>query len=352
MSLDPSLSMTWFTLQTAPQGLDVILTECGVLYSRSEAQIIDGFTAFNSADFDAAFIERMDRRMKLSQSSGKDFFLILPPSQRVTSSLMLRSLSRPRLRVKYSPFLAIRNWGSEFFIRERLRIVNVDDSAVILKHQANCCAELGYVDILAQVAEPKEAVATIMKLRPDVVTMDIQMPGMTGVEVVKDLLAVKHFKIVVISSLGLDEGSQVFDALNAGAFDYLQKPVAEHRGQFTADFGEKLLTTAEARPRITPLKHRTGPPLSPISSTPQAAKQAWVLPPNHRLLWCLGASTGGTQALTEILTGLPAMIPPTIIVQHIPPVFSKAFAMSLPPIASDPVSTICFVKLRKFKATQ
>jgi len=122
----------------------------------------------------------------------------------------------------------------------------------------------------------------------------------------------------MISSLSLDEGSLVFDALNSGAFDYIQKPKLEDKEGFKETLSDKMLCAAES----LAVKVVKNIKLMPVTSQPDVSFA-------DNLLWCLGASTGGTQALTRVLTSLPAKIPATLIVQHIPPVFSKSFADSL-----------------------
>jgi two-component system chemotaxis response regulator CheB len=170
--------------------------------------------------------------------------------------------------------------------------------------------------VVSQVSESVKAVAEIHRNRPDVVTLDIQMPQMNGVQVLKSLLSQAHYPVLMVSSLNLEEGSLVFDALNAGAFDYLSKPKHEEMTEFAQALSERLLQAAVNE------KKPVRPPSRKAERLPQSLH-------GKKLLWCIGASTGGTQALTEVFRSLPAEIPPTLVVQHIPPVFSRAFANSL-----------------------
>jgi two-component system chemotaxis response regulator CheB len=148
------------------------------------------------------------------------------------------------------------------------------------------------------------------------------MPKKNGVEVLSDLLSQKHFPVLMISSLNLEEGSLVFDALNAGAFDYIQKPRLEDREAFKEEILSKALLAVEGREAHSSLRKLNSPKANAVNALANIA-----YPQN--LVWCMGASTGGTQALTRVFTSLPSEIPPTLIVQHIPPIFSKAFADSL-----------------------
>jgi two-component system chemotaxis response regulator CheB len=161
-----------------------------------------------------------------------------------------------------------------------------------------------------------KAVAMLREWQPDVVTMDIQMPNKDGVELVREIMASdRPLPIVMVSSLSLDEGSLVFEALNAGAFHYIQKPKLEDREAFDEQLHDCILEAAVGR-------------RMPKTIVPAPKRMASTHYPKD-LIWCLGSSTGGTQALTQIFTSLPDRIPPTLIVQHIPPVFSAAFANSL-----------------------
>ena len=113
---------------------------------------------------------------------------------------------------------------------------------------------------------------------------------------------------------------EVFEALNNGAFDYIQKPKLEDIQIFKEELMEKLLLAAEGRQVASKLQNQ-------LVAKIKISQPSKSYPDN--LIWCIGASTGGTQALTRIFTSLPDKIPPVLIVQHIPPVFSRAFANSL-----------------------
>lgn len=288
----------------------------GLFYAKDATGRVGGLTVFEVRDFDSEFVRRLHTRMEKPGCVGCEFGLILSPLYRHRAESLLGRESR--LKIEYSPFIHVRNAGGIFTIRSRMRVVSVDDSPVLLKLLKQILGEMGFVDSVEQISDPRVAVDTILRVQPDAITLDIQMPGLTGVDVVRQLLAKKHFPVILISSLALEEGSLVIEALNAGAFDYLPKPKFEERTHFGEELQGRLLEAAKGVSATAFLRR---PPVQNISST--------GFKPEQGLLWCLGASTGGTQALTEVFRGLPAEIPPTLVVQHIPPLFSRAFANSL-----------------------
>lgn len=310
--------MKWITHDNpSVQGHTFTIINHGMLIAKNETGAIKGLTVFEPRDFSKDFLTRLDQRRLRPEFKGHQFHLFLPPYLKHRVENLTAQNQTPE--ITYTPFLNIKFAEKKVIVRDRIRVVNVDDSPVLLKFLKHTLDSMGFIDVVQQVSDPHQAVAQIQKFTPDLVTMDIQMPGKTGVSVVQDLLSVDYFPVLMISSLAMEEGSLVFEALNAGAFDYLQKPKLEEKEEFKEDLSAKSLL-AVSNGRAT---KRT--PKAPSKKSPD--KTQFTYPAN--LLWCIGASTGGTQALTQVFTSLPTEIPPTLIVQHIPPVFSKAFAESL-----------------------
>jgi two-component system, chemotaxis family, protein-glutamate methylesterase/glutaminase len=137
---------------------------------------------------------------------------------------------------------------------------------------------------------------------------------------------------VMVSSLSLEEGSLVFSALQAGAFDYLQKPKMEDKSEFVESLTERLAIAAVSVHSPAVRSFQVAGPKRAVTAGSSFPKE---------MLWCLGASTGGTQALTEVFTSLPTEIPPTVVVQHIPPVFSKSFALLVNELCPFEVKEAC-----------
>lgn len=303
------------------QGLEHRFFNKCVLVARDPSSQIAGFAVFQPRDVQENFAERLLKRRD-SMPSDWTFEFIFPEFLSHRVKALFSGEKFQFLKGTSSSFVELRLTASRNECRSKLRVMNVDDSPVLLKFLAHVLGEAPWIEVVGQVSESPKAIEAIRRLKPDLVTMDIQMPVMNGVEVVKSLLAQEHFPILMISSLSLEEGSLVFEALNAGAFDYIQKPKLEERESFREVLMEKLLLAVEGRRAHSAL-------LSMKKS--RVSTQKLVAPESYpeNLVWCMGSSTGGTQALTRVFTSLPREIPPTLVVQHIPPVFSKAFADSL-----------------------
>ena len=147
------------------------------------------------------------------------------------------------------------------------------------------------------------------------------MPGLNGLELLKKVMPRHPIPTVMISSISMEEGPMVLNALEAGAVDYIQKPSFEDLKTVAPLIIEKVKTARLAKVRLS-----TAP--SP-ATTPRRVRPTAI--PSGKVdlvdrLIVIGSSTGGTEALRDVLTRLPEEIPPILIVQHIPPVFSKAFA--------------------------
>jgi two-component system chemotaxis response regulator CheB len=205
-----------------------------------------------------------------------------------------------------------------------IKVLIVDDSPTMRKFIVSCLQGIANVEIVAETGDPLKVEALVNSYSPDVMTLDINMPLMTGVDVLKRLLPKKFVPTIMISSLSLEEGSLVMDALDAGAVDYLQKPALDQKFEFQKLLADKIPVTAKVKAK--PPRIKAGPLV--LDDTVQFSG-----------IIALGASTGGTQALTQVLTQLPANVPPILIVQHIPPVFSKAFA--------DRLNQLCAFKVKE-----
>ncbi|HEU5397040.1 MAG TPA: chemotaxis response regulator protein-glutamate methylesterase [Verrucomicrobiae bacterium] len=202
---------------------------------------------------------------------------------------------------------------------EKIRVLVVDDSSVV--RHAICEALRGdaQIDVVGTAADPYQARDKILALQPDVLTLDIEMPRMDGITFLRILQQHRPLPVVVVSSLTQAGSRAALDALEAGAVDVMAKP-------------SSALSIGELGPQLR--ERVKGAAAATLSPRPVAAngrhcalsKSARFDP---RQVILLGASTGGTEAIKHILRRLPDGLPPICIVQHIPPVFSKAFAMRL-----------------------
>jgi two-component system chemotaxis response regulator CheB len=198
----------------------------------------------------------------------------------------------------------------------RTRVLVVDDSDTIRRLLARVLGADPDIEVVASTGRPSEVEALVRQHRPDVLTLDIHMPEMDGVTLLRRLLPAHPIPTVMISSLALEEGPMVLAALEAGAVDYIQKPTAGALATVAPLIVERVKTAAQAKV-LRRQERRPGRRVAAARSTKGA-----------RLI-AIGASTGGTEALREVLTAMPAEVPPIVIVQHIPPVFSAAFARRL-----------------------
>lgn len=208
------------------------------------------------------------------------------------------------------------------------RVLIVDDSEPIRRILKHVLSLDPGIECVGAVSLPSQVAEAIQRLRPDVITMDLHMPEMNGVELIRRLLPVTPLPVVVISSLSREEGPLVLDALEAGAVDYIQKPALSELAAVSLLICEKVRLAASAQ------VNAPRPRLVAGSSAPVGLGEL-----DLDWLGLIGSSTGGTEALREVLTALPERIPPLLIVQHIPPVFSKALA--------DRLATLCRFEVRE-----
>jgi len=212
---------------------------------------------------------------------------------------------------------------------KRIRTLIVDDSAVVRKVLTERLSQDPEIEVVGSAMDPYVARDKIRELNPDVLTLDIEMPRMDGLTFLRILMKHHPLPVIVISSLTKEGSSKSLEALQAGAVDVLPKS----GGSFsvcldTAVLAEMIKAAAHARlhPNALPSAAPAGRTMQ-ASSSPGATAVARRYRPRQIIL--MGASTGGTEALREILTRLPADVPGICIVQHIPPVFSLAFAERL-----------------------
>lgn len=196
----------------------------------------------------------------------------------------------------------------------KLKVLVVDDSKTIRTILAKIFSSDPMFEVCAMAEKPSEVEALILKHSPDVITLDIHMPEMDGVTLLKTIITPKYrIPTVMISSISMAEGPMVLDALENGAVDYIQKPEMSEIASVTPIILEKVKTAAMSNPNKKMRRDK-----------PQAIQTKELC--NLDALIVLGSSTGGTEAIRDILTAMPDKIPAMLIVQHIPAVFSLAFA--------------------------
>lgn len=199
---------------------------------------------------------------------------------------------------------------------KKIRVLVVDDSLIFREVIARGISCDSTIEVVGKAVDPFDARDKILQLKPDVMTCDVEMPKMNGIEFIRRLLPQYPLPIIVVSSVS----EAVFDAMNAGALDFVTKPDVRSTKSvenFINDMIAKIKIAAHANAKITQPK--------PSQSRSEAVENR--LDPNRII--AIGASTGGTEAIFSLLKHLPANIPGIIIVQHIPPVFSRMFAERL-----------------------
>ncbi|MCI9332495.1 MAG: chemotaxis-specific protein-glutamate methyltransferase CheB [Oscillibacter sp.] len=213
---------------------------------------------------------------------------------------------------------------------KKIRVMVVDDSVLARNLIIQGLSAHPRMEVVGYAINTLDAKQKMPRLRPDVVTMDVEMPGQSGIDFLKEYLPTHPVPVILVSSLNL----KVFDALNAGAVDFVRKPdVQESKEVFITNLTQKVLVASMARVR---------------PSMPLRSESVAVATPNlgnglalDRVLVGLGASTGGTEATLEVMRRLPADIPPMVIVQHMPKGFTQMYA--------DRLNRICKMEVREAK---
>lgn len=216
----------------------------------------------------------------------------------------------------------------------RIRVLIVDDSAVVRKLVTDALRADPEIEVVGTAVDPYVARDKIKELNPDVLTLDLEMPRMDGLTFLRILMEQHPMPVVIMSSLSQRGSDYALEALRLGACDVLGKP----NGSFSfGDLGPQLIARIKS---AADTRLRRPVPLAPTGSLNRDLRSApYTNAVSSRQVILLGASTGGTEALREVMTRLPAGLPPIAVVQHIPPVFSKAFA--------DRLNKLCAYEVRE-----
>ncbi len=203
----------------------------------------------------------------------------------------------------------------------KTRVLVVDDSAIVRKVLTDALSAEDDIEVVGTAPDPYVARDKILNLKPDVLTLDIEMPRMDGLTFLRKLMHHHPLPVIVISSLGHSSCHAALEALRLGAVEVLAKPGGPYSvGELRLQLASKIRAASLARVR-RPAQGETPAP----AATPQAQAPTFA----HSMVVAIGASTGGTEAIAEVLTRMPADSPSILIAQHIPPVFSTAFAHRL-----------------------
>lgn len=207
---------------------------------------------------------------------------------------------------------------------QKIRVLIVDDSAVIRKLLEKIFSSSPDIEVVGTASDPYIARDKLVALKPDVMTLDVEMPRMDGISFLEKVM--QHFptRTIIFSSLAKTGSETYFRALEAGAIEIMEKPsidVSQSLEALSKSIIEKVRDVARAR--VNPIK-KAAVPSGPVAKVERSS----LARTTHQMI-AVASSTGGTEALKVFLSGMPADIPGTVVVQHMPPGFTKSFADNL-----------------------
>jgi two-component system chemotaxis response regulator CheB len=213
-----------------------------------------------------------------------------------------------------------------------IKVLIVDDSALVRKLLSEMLGRDRDIEVVGTAADPYAAREKIKQLNPQVITLDVEMPRMDGITFLENLMRLRPMPVVMVSSLTQRGADVTLRALELGAVDFVAKPKIDVAGSL-ADYADELVakvkTAAVARVNTRAIAPRGSSmqidPRRTADAVLPAGVGARVLRTTDRII-AIGASTGGTEAIREVLAALPADAPAIVISQHIPAAFSKPFA--------------------------
>ena len=215
----------------------------------------------------------------------------------------------------------------------KVRVLVVDDSASVRQTMVDVLSADPGIEVIGVAPDPFVAARRIAEDVPDVITLDVEMPRMDGITFLRKIMAQRPIPVVMCSSLTEAGSETLMQALEAGAVDVILKPriaAADH----LAEVGDRIrdVVKAAARARVggrKPAARRLDPGTKLTADAVLPPPSGAAMARTTEMVVCLGASTGGTEALREVLQALPANAPGVVVVQHMPAGFTAAFAKRL-----------------------
>jgi two-component system chemotaxis response regulator CheB len=214
--------------------------------------------------------------------------------------------------------------------RPKVRVLIVDDSASVRQILSSILSEDPDIEVMATASDPFAAARRLQNELPDVIILDIEMPRMDGITFLRKIMAQRPIPVIICSSLTVEGSNLMFEAFEAGAVDIVPKPRIDTRQalmECSARLREAVKSAARARVRARAAPRPIEKKLTADVIMP-APVQGRSRPTTERIV-CIGASTGGTEALADVLEMLPSNAPGMLIVQHMPAGFTAAFARRL-----------------------
>ncbi len=201
-------------------------------------------------------------------------------------------------------------------LKQRIKVLIVDDSLVFRESLSREISKDPDIEVVGTATDPYMARDLIIKLKPDVLTLDVEMPKMNGIEFLKKLMPQYPLPVIVVSSVS----KNVLDALDAGAVEFVTKPNVTRPGGMASFVNELIIKIKIASTAKVGNRKSDYTPSRPVSNQGIDTMSKII---------AIGASTGGTDAIHTVISSLPRDMPPIIIVQHMPPVFTKLYAERL-----------------------
>jgi two-component system, chemotaxis family, protein-glutamate methylesterase/glutaminase len=203
-----------------------------------------------------------------------------------------------------------------------VRVLVVDDSSTMRSLICNALSADNEIEVVGMARDPLEAREAMKALDPDVVTLDVEMPNMNGIEFLEKIMRLRPTPVIMVSNLTAQGTEETIRALEIGAIDCVAKP-STNDGTMFADLPSKVKAAASARAQLAEGKWRRVAP---------AEKAAPATNPDYKpdgKIVAIGASTGGVEALIAVVSRFAENCPPTVITQHMPGTFTKSFAERL-----------------------
>lgn len=220
-------------------------------------------------------------------------------------------------------------------MRNKVRVLVIDDSASVRQTLVTVLEADPDIEVMGVAPDPFVAARRIQEEIPDVITLDVEMPRMDGITFLRKLMSQRPIPVVMCSSLTESGSETLMQAFEAGAVDVIPKPkiaAADHLNEI----GDRIRQVVKAAAQARLGSIRRGYSASAAGPAKKLTADAVLPPPTGRAMAkttekvvCIGASTGGTESLREVLEGLPANAPGIVIVQHMPERFTAAFARRL-----------------------
>lgn len=210
----------------------------------------------------------------------------------------------------------------------KIKVIIVDDSAVIRSLFSEMLSKNEDIEVVAVAEDPYDAREKIKRYNPDVITLDVEMPKMDGISFLEKIMTLRPMPVIMISSLTTRGADITLQAMEMGAVDYIAKP------QMLDEHGYKKLQEE----LTTKIRHAAGVNPRVRTAAPQAIPLHRYEGDNSKYLIAIGASTGGVEALREIIPHLPASTPPIVITQHMPEIFTNTFALRLDSLSAMTVT--------------